>query len=252
MGYVSFQSSILSHCSPPGCRRHLDVRNAPGCWGCRSLSLILYAGTQVVFTFIAAIKAATSGKKSRLYRPKATRLIHIVSVSIFIPVSVLSFFTMIGSTLMYIMGIFDNCFCYITANHWSNPDSGPGIHVASDTRDHRTSGQYWIIMSTVAAGFMAFIGYSGWWYQRKIRQDFAEQVKRLNSDGGIINQSIPSRISTTVSTSTTGFSGSQASLSWRSTHTLTRNNTLSINSSSRVSVHQATFNSPQMNFLDES
>ena len=248
-----FSPAFLLIALPPAAGGILTYATPPVGWGCRSLSLILYAGTQVVLTFIAAIKAATSGKNFWFSRPKATRLIHIVSVSVFIPVSALSFLTMIGSTLMYIMGIFQNCFCYITANHWPNPDSGPGIHVASDTRDQRTSGQYWIIMSTVAAGFMALIGYGGWWYQRKIRREFAEQVKRLNSGDAIVNQGIPSRISTSVNTSTTGFSGSQASLSRQSTHTLTRTNTPSANSSSRVSIHQSIFNSSiQIESLDDS
>lgn len=248
-----FSPAFLLIVLPPAAGGILTYSTPPVSWGCRSLSLICYAGTQVVLTFIAVMKAATSSKNFRLSHPKASRLTHVITLSIFIPVAVLSFLTMIGSTLMYITGTFQNCFCYLTAQYWLSPDSGPGIHVASDTRDQRTTGQYWVVMSTVATGFMALIGYSGWWYQRKIRQDFAGQVKGLRSDDGMVDQSIPSRISTAVDTSTTGFSGTQASLSRQSTHTLTRTNTLSANSSSRLSLHQLTFNSPtEMEFRDDS
>ena len=232
---------------PPAAGGILAYTTPPVGWGCRSLSLICYAGVQVVLTFIAALKAATRGKKFRYSHPKATRFIHTASISIFIPVSALSFFILIGGTLMQITGIFRNCFCSVNAKYWLNPESSPGIHLASDTSDRRTSSQYWVIMSTVATGFMAFIGYSGWWYQRKIRQVFVEQVKGLDFKVATIDQNIASRIPTQVNTSTTGFSGTQA------THTLTRTNTFSSNSSSRLTVHQSTFNDPiQMDFLHNS
>lgn len=252
-----FSPAFLLIVLPPAAGGILTYSTPPVGWGCRSLSLICYAGTQIILTFIAVLKAATSGRNFRLSHPKASRSIHIISVSIFIPIAILSFLTMIGSTLMYITGSFQNCFCYLTAQYWLNRDSGPGIHIASDTRDQRTTGQYWIVMSTVATGFMALIGYSGWWYQRKIRRDFELQVKGLSSDDddGMVDQSISSRIQTTVDTSTTGFSGTQASLSRQSANnTLTRTNTPSISSGfSRLNLHQSVVNSPiEMEILDDS
>lgn len=237
---------------PPAIGGILTYTSPPVGWGCRSLSLICYAGGQVILTFIAALNAATGSKKFRISHPRATRIIHVASVSIFIPVSILSFLTMIGSTLMQIIGVFANCFCLVNAKYWLNIDSSPGIQVASDTHDQRTSNQYWIIVSAVATGFMALVGYGGWWYQRKIRQDFMEQVKGLNFfDLAATNHqdiASTSRISTEANnTTSTGFVGSQASLSRLSTHTLTRTNTLSSNSnsSSRLGgIHLSTFSSP--------
>lgn len=221
---------------PPAAGGILAYKTPPAGWGCRSLSLICYAGVQVVLTFIAALKAATRSKRFRLSHPKATRLIRIVSVSIFIPASALSFFVMIGSTLMQVTGVFKNCFCYVNAKYWLNPHSSPGINVSSDTEDRRRSGQSWVVMCGVATVFMALVGYSGWWYQRKIRQDFVKQVNELNCNVAINARDMPSRTSTTVNTSTTGFAGSQASMSRQSTHTLTRKNTVSSNSPSRLSI----------------
>lgn len=226
---------------PPAAGGIVAYTSPPVGWGCRSLTLICYAGVQVVLTFIAALKAATKGKNFRLSYPKITRFSHITSVSAFVPILILSFLTSIGGTLMQITGVFRNCFCYVTAQYWLNPHSSPGIHVSSDTSDRRISSHYWVIMSSVATGFMALISYIGWWYQREIRQDFIEQVKELDFNLSTSNHNIYSNIATEHNASTTGFIGSRASLP---AHTLTRTNTLSSNPSSRLTIHESTFGSP--------
>jgi hypothetical protein len=235
---------------PPAAGGMMAYTSPPVGWGCRSLGLICYTGIQVVLTFVAALKATTKGKNFRASYPQITRFSHITSIAALVSVLALSLLTSIGGTLMQIIGIFRNCFCYFNAQYWLNPHSSPGIHVSSDTSDRRLSSHYWVVMSSVSTGFMALIGYIGWWYQRKIRQDFIEQVETLeveerdapndhharNFNPSTMNRDIYSNIAPDGNTSTTGSIGSRASLN--------RTNTISSNPSSRLTIQGFTFNSP--------
>ncbi|EGO54959.1 hypothetical protein NEUTE1DRAFT_111545 [Neurospora tetrasperma FGSC 2508] len=90
----------------------------------------------------------------------------------------LSLFLSIGTTLMQIMGVYRNCFCYITVGYWfdtSNPDAM--VNVASDTWYQRHSSRNWMVMGGVATAFMAACAYIGWWFQGMIRRELAGVVE---------------------------------------------------------------------------
>ncbi|KAK3347322.1 hypothetical protein B0H65DRAFT_146364 [Neurospora tetraspora] len=110
----------------------------------------------------------TKPKKSLL-----TFSIHILFTTLFL----LSLFLSIGTTLMQIMGVYRNCFCYITVRYWfdtSNPDAK--VNVASDTWFQRNSSYNWMVMGGVATAFMAACAYAGWWFQGMIRRGLAGVV----------------------------------------------------------------------------
>ncbi|KAJ4407488.1 hypothetical protein N0V85_004358 [Neurospora sp. IMI 360204] len=110
----------------------------------------------------------TKPKKSLL-----TFSIHILFTTLFL----LSLFLSIGTTLMQIMGVYRNCFCYITVRYWfdtSNPDAQ--VNVASDTWFQRNSSYNWMVMGGVATAFMAACAYAGWWFQGMIRRGLAGVV----------------------------------------------------------------------------
>lgn len=98
--------------------------------------------------------------------------------ALFIVFFSLSLFLSIGTTLMQIMGVYRNCFCYITVKYWfdtSNPEAK--VNVASDTWYQRDSSHNWMYMGGVATAFMAACAYIGWWFQGMIRRELAGVVE---------------------------------------------------------------------------
>jgi hypothetical protein len=85
--------------------------------------------------------------------------------------------------------VFYNCSCYIPLYYWTDLDDTPGINLASDTQDDRDSSQSWLLMGSVATGFMAFTCYVGWWYQRLIRKRFVLMVEDIYRCGIVENNS---------------------------------------------------------------
>lgn len=112
---------------------------------------------------------------SRPHKSLLTHSIHFLFTLLFL----LSLFLSIGTTLMQIMGVYRNCFCYITVAYWfdtSHPNAT--VNVASDTWYQRNSSHNWIVMGGVATAFMAACAYAGWWFQGMIRRGLAEVVER--------------------------------------------------------------------------
>lgn len=209
-------------------------------WGCRSLSFTCYAAFQVILTFITTLNAATKNDDFWVSHPKTRKFCRRTALVVIFVASVGSLFTAIGGTMMQIMGVFRNCLCYVNARYWLHPDSYIGISVASDTQDQRISSRYWVVMSSVATGFMALVGYIGWWYQRQIRQEFIVEVKALDSQRDNVPSVHNSNGERSVGTSTSLNRGPKQSL--------TRTNTSAF---SLLTVHESTFGSPiQMDILD--
>ncbi|KAE9365866.1 hypothetical protein N431DRAFT_516708 [Stipitochalara longipes BDJ] len=150
--------------------------------GCRSLSFIVYAFSQVIVTIIATIRCAVdNGEKNN---KKKTTLEKIFTGGGFKIISAPFWFgslvAAIGGTTMQITGVFRNCICYSDARTWWNINNiNPAINLASDTQDARNSSVYWIKMGSTATVFMAVNCYIGWWYQRLIRHRFTDAVKRI-------------------------------------------------------------------------
>ncbi|KAK3486281.1 hypothetical protein B0T13DRAFT_158361 [Neurospora crassa] len=111
------------------------------------------------------------------FKPRKS-LLTLFIYALFIVFFFLSLFLSIGTTLMQIMGVYRNCFCYITVEYWfdtSNPKAK--VNVASDTCDQRKSSQNWMYMGGVATAFMAACAYTGWWFQGMIRRELAGVVE---------------------------------------------------------------------------
>ncbi|KAH7627753.1 hypothetical protein B0T09DRAFT_402348 [Sordaria sp. MPI-SDFR-AT-0083] len=119
-------------------------------------------------------QAIQTKSKSKPRKSLLTHSIHTLFTLLFL----LSLFLSIGTTLMQIMGVYRNCFCYITVKYWfdtSNPDAE--VNVASDTWYQRNSSYNWMVMGGVATAFMAACAYAGWWFQGMIRRGLAGVVE---------------------------------------------------------------------------
>ncbi|PMD49027.1 hypothetical protein L207DRAFT_477734 [Hyaloscypha variabilis F] len=150
--------------------------------GCRSLSFIVYAFSQVMVTVIATIRCAVDSgekdnkKKTNVQKIFTGRGFKIISAPFWFG----SLVAAIGGTTMQITGVFRNCICYTDARTWWNINNiDPTVNLASDTQDARNSSVYWIKMGSTATVFMAVNCYIGWWYQRLIRHRFTDAVKKM-------------------------------------------------------------------------
>ncbi|KAF5627603.1 glycoside hydrolase family 3 [Fusarium sp. NRRL 25303] len=146
----------------------------PKGWGCRSLSLVTYAGFQMVLTLLYFIITRKTKRKTIMQR-----IIHWICVLVFSVTILLALFTSIATTLMQIIGVFRNCFCYVNSGMWLNLNNAV-VNVASDTKDRRTSSDGWIVMGGVATGFMAACSFFGWWFQMNIRVSFEDAIKDID------------------------------------------------------------------------
>ena len=172
-----FLPTIILISLPPAAGAVVAYASPPRGWGCRYLRFMVYAGCQVVLTVTFTLKAVTE------YRLKLRPTwIRIPGIALFYCCSIvlyfLSLFSAIAGTMMQVMGVYKNCFCYVNAPYWSKIHLAT-VGVASDTVEQRNSSQNWISMGITATAFMAVTCYIGWWYQRLLRHRFAKEVESL-------------------------------------------------------------------------
>ena len=89
-----------------------------------------------------------------------------------------SVFTAAGSTFMQITGVFSNCRCSIPIGTWWKPYN-EWIPLSGHPEEDRASSGRWELAGNLAIGFLAFVCYIGWWYQRYIRRKFVVRVRSL-------------------------------------------------------------------------
>ncbi|MCJ1418668.1 hypothetical protein MMC32_005017 [Xylographa parallela] len=160
---------------PPGAGGFVAYDTPPIGFACRSLTLCIYAGCQIVLTTIAAVHAASESHK--YWENKV-----FVAIPWFLTAIAMLFslFTGIGGSMMQIMGVYRNCICYVNAQYWLSLDASPGIDVATDTQGARESSANWLTMGYTATAFMALVCYMGYRYQLELRYHFAAEVEALD------------------------------------------------------------------------
>ena len=166
---------------PPLAGAAVAYGTPPVGFGCRSLSFVCYAGAQVILMAMFLLRQGSEVSKTWENHPRLRKAVGRTANCITVIALFVSIFTAIGGTWMQIMGVYRNCFCYVNSQYWLNLDSSPGISVATDTEQQRESSLNWIIMGSVATGFMAITTYFGWWYQRLIQTKFAEGIESISN-----------------------------------------------------------------------
>ncbi|RBA15478.1 hypothetical protein FPRO05_12552 [Fusarium proliferatum] len=173
LGWIILPTIILVSL-PPAAGAVVAWQTPPRGWGCRSLSLVTYAGFQMVLTPLYFLVTRKAKRKTIMQR-----VIHWLCVVVFSITILLALFTSIATTLMQIIGVFRNCFCYVNSGMWLNLNNAV-VNVATDTKDRRTSSDGWIVMGGVATGFMAACSFFGWWFQMNIRVSFEDAIKDID------------------------------------------------------------------------
>ena len=95
----------------------------------------------------------------------------------FLVVFTMAVFTSIVLTLMQIIGVYRNCFCYVTTDYWFRLNEA-AVDVATDTDGQRHSSRGWIAVGITATVFMAVCALLAWWFQRYIRGLYDLAIKR--------------------------------------------------------------------------
>lgn len=172
---------------PPGAGGVVSYATPPVGFACRSLSFVTYAGLQSALGLISLLSYYFEGKDLLEEHPRWRLFFSNTGFTISVILTFGSAFTSIGGTLMQVMGVYRNCFCYVIASEWwkimfRRWDPGYVINVAVDTQDLRNSSQNWVDMGIIATSFMAVACYVGYWYQRSIRKRFVAEVDNLSPE----------------------------------------------------------------------
>ena len=176
--------TILLIILPPGAGGVVSYATPPIGFACRSLSFVTYASLQSALGLISLLRYYFEGKGFLKEHPRWRLFFGNTGFTISVILTFGSAFTSVGGTMMQVMGVYRNCFCYVIASEWwksiwHHQDPGYVINVAVDTEKLRHSSRNWIDMGTVATGFMAVACYFGYWYQRSIRKRFVAEVENL-------------------------------------------------------------------------
>ncbi len=151
---------------------------------CRSLTFLVYATCQTALSLLSTVKNALESqpKPGDGYAGMLSGWKYWAWSS---PFLLGSFVAIIGGMVLQLTQMFTTCLCYTSLHYWSDLDDAPDINVVSDTQEDRDSRNSWLVMGTVATGFMVITCYIGWWYQRLIRKRFiltVEDIYRCGSD----------------------------------------------------------------------
>jgi hypothetical protein len=83
--------------------------------------------------------------------------------------------------MMQIMGVYRNCLCEINVNTWlRGPTTAPLQISTNSAEDIQQASSYWIPRGGATSGFLEFVAYVAWWYQRRLRFRFTELVGRID------------------------------------------------------------------------
>lgn len=169
---------------PPSAGGVVSYATPPVGFACRSLSFVTYASLQSALGLISLLKYYFEDKGFLKEHPRWKLFFGNITLTISIILTLGSAFTSVGGTMMQVMGVYRNCFCYVIASEWwmimlHNRDPGYVINVAVDTQKLRNSSRNWIDMGTVASVSMVVACYVGYWYQRSLRERFVTEVENL-------------------------------------------------------------------------
>ena len=87
----------------------------------------------------------------------------------------------IGGTMMQVIGVHRNCLCDIPITAWHRRYDDQSLVISTNSKDdiHRAR-SYWKGTGIAAVSFLTFVSFIGWWYQKRLRQDFKKLIKRID------------------------------------------------------------------------
>lgn len=90
----------------------------------------------------------------------------------------------IGGTLMQLLGVYSAAICYITTPYWFKAlEDRPMAIISLNSQEMITQSNHtWKPCAIAAIFFMGIVSFIGWWYQRRMRDLFTDQVSRIDKN----------------------------------------------------------------------
>ena len=147
---------------------------------CRSLTFLVYILAQLWLLVLWTWYLSHSHMDQRkLHTPSTNRRTKYVWYFCFALGVSAAVFTAIGGTMMQIMGVYQNCLCDIPISEWH--DANAQFTISDNfARAIEAANTWWKGTGAIAAAFLGFICYLGWWYQRRLRFQFRELVANID------------------------------------------------------------------------
>ncbi|KAF2996380.1 hypothetical protein E8E14_004778 [Neopestalotiopsis sp. 37M] len=92
-------------------------------------------------------------------------------------------FSVLGGTIMQLMGVYSANICEVRAIYWLSPHGDrPDVIASKNTAAAiQAAEQYWEPCAITAIIFLAVVSFIGWWYQRRMRDVFADLVRNIDA-----------------------------------------------------------------------
>ena len=82
--------------------------------------------------------------------------------------------------MMQIMGVYRNCLCDIPITVWHQSDNQSIVISTNSRDDFRRARTFWKGTGIAAVVFLTSASFVGWWYQKRLRQDFKKLIQRID------------------------------------------------------------------------
>ncbi|KAJ4393500.1 hypothetical protein N0V93_002712 [Gnomoniopsis smithogilvyi] len=95
--------------------------------------------------------------------------------------------TAIGGTLMQLLGVYTADICNLNVGNWLHPYR-PEVTAMLSTNSKQMiddAQKYWKPLAIAAICFMGVVSFVGWWYQRRTRDLFTDQVIKIDEGIGL-------------------------------------------------------------------
>ena len=99
----------------------------------------------------------------------------------------ISVFTGIGGTLMQTIGVYRNCLCYLNVGQWGSSRFNAEIVISTNSaEDIYRASTVWKGTSIAATIFLGVVTFVGWWYQRRLRQQFKVMISQIGENPEVL------------------------------------------------------------------
>lgn len=87
---------------------------------------------------------------------------------------------------MQLLGVYNADICNLNVGNWLDPYR-PGVTAMISTNSKQMiddAQRYWEPLAIAAILFVGIVSFVGWWYQRRTRDLFTDQVIKIDEDVG--------------------------------------------------------------------
>ncbi|KAK6421714.1 beta-glucosidase [Oleoguttula sp. CCFEE 5521] len=176
---------------------YLTYQTAPKGFGCLSLTLACYAGSQILVIFFHELKrhapeprdpvssAPTPAPKQGFVRRFRSDIVYLgpriyraALLPFYLTACLVSLLVALGEPIMSAAGFYNHCRCLVNVNIWLHIDRA-FVPLTFDYDSSPTSYGGWVNMGYVAALFMVLCTYASWYYQHRMKERYCNIVRAL-------------------------------------------------------------------------